>query len=211
MRRSERFPRAGFTLFEGFTLLEVMAAVVVLGLVYVVVAQGAMQGLQTEGDASRRLRASLLADRVLSDIELGLARGSPPPLGQTETSEQEFTVVVEVGPFDLATLLESASEQQGRPTGSTSELELLKPSRGGGTPTVLSIAVRVIWTEGISEQQVTRESFAFDLEAAAPLLGTIQPTETREEEEDQRVQGRSRQPNRPATLRAPSTRGESAQ
>jgi hypothetical protein len=35
-----------------------MAAVAVLGLVYVVMARSAMQGLQIEGDASRRLRAS---------------------------------------------------------------------------------------------------------------------------------------------------------
>ncbi len=109
MRPSERFPRAGFT------LLEVMAAVAVLGLVYVVVARGAMQGLQTEGDASRRLRASLLADRVLNDLELSLAGGSAPALGETETSEEEFTVVVEVSPFDLASLLEAANGEAAGP------------------------------------------------------------------------------------------------
>ena len=35
-------------------------------------------------------------------------------------------------------------------------------------------AIRVAWIEGISEQAVTRTSFAFDLEAAAPLLEEIQ-------------------------------------
>ena len=204
MRPSERAPGAGFT------LLEVMAAVVVLGLVYVVVAQGAMQGLQTEGDASRRLRASLLADRVLSGIELGLVQGSAPPMGESETSEGEFTVVVEVDPFDLATLLEGATEQGQGPERSTSEFELLDPSRGG-VPAILSIAVRVIWTEGISEQEVTRESFAFDLEAAAPLLATIQPLEADLEADEQEPRGRRRQPGRAAGRRPPATPGDPAQ
>jgi len=191
MRHSERFPRTGFT------LLEVMAAVVVLGLVYVVVAQGAIQGLQTEGDASRRLRASLLADRTLNGMELSLAQGSAPPLGQTETSEEEFTVVVEVSPFDVASLLEEATAQGGELASSTSALELLTPPLRGGAPTVLSIAVTVIWTEGISEQAVTRDSFAFDLEAAAPLLETIPPPETPREEDDQGTPARRRQPGTP--------------
>ena len=201
MRHSEQFSRAGFT------LLEVMAAVVVLGLVYVVVARGAMQGLQTEGDAGRRLRASLLADRTLNGLELGLAQGIAPAPGQRESTEEEFTVVVEVSPFDVAALLEGATVQGEEPVSSTSELELLKPSRGGGAPTVLSITVRVAWTEGISEQQVTRDSFAFDLDAAAPLLEVIQPLETPPEEEAQGTPAGRRQSGRPAGLHPSQTTG----
>ena len=201
MRHSERLPRAGFT------LLEVMAAVVILGLVYVVLARGAMQGLQTEGDASRRLRASLLADRILNGMELSLAQGSAPTLGQTETIEDEFTVVTEVNPFDVATLLEDAT---GEPVSSASELELLKPTRGG-TPMVLSITVRVAWTEGISEQQVTRDSFAFDLDAATPLLAPIQAQEKLREAQERATQPGRRRPGRPAALRPPDTPGDAEQ
>ena len=89
----------------GFTLLEVLAAVAVLGIVYVVVAQGAIEGLQTQGDAGRRLRASLLADRTLSELELAVAAGAAPEIGETQASEEDFAVVVEVAPFDLAGLL----------------------------------------------------------------------------------------------------------
>jgi len=204
MRHSEPLRRAGFT------LLEVMAAVVVLGLVYVVVARGAMQGLQTEGDASRRLRASLLADRILNGMELSLAQGSAPTLGQTETIEDEFTVVTEVDPFDVATLLEDATLQGGEPVGSTSELELLKPTRGG-TPMVLSITVRVAWTEGISEQQVTRDSFAFDLDAATPPLAAIQTQEKLREAQERATQRGRRRPGRPAPLRPSDTPGDAEQ
>ena len=157
----------------GFTLLEVLAAVAVLGLVYVVVARGAIQGLQTEGDAGRRLRASLLADRTLNELELALAAGSAPRVGESESSEEEFAVVVEVTPFDVASLLEAATSEADRPAASAASLELLKPSVRGGAPTLLSIVVRVAWIEGISAQEITRTSFAFDAEAAAPLLETI--------------------------------------
>ena len=76
---------------------------------------------------------------------------------------------------------------------------------------MLSIAVRVVWIEGISEQQVTRDSFAFDLDAAAPLLETIQPPETPREGEDQTTPQAPRQPGRPAAPRPPGTRGDPGQ
>jgi len=167
MKLSDPLPRAGFT------LLEVMAAVAVLGLVYVVVARVAIQGLQTEGEASRRLRASLLADRTLSDLELELAGGAAPRVGETEASEEEFTVVVEVSPFDVGSILQDGAGEDQRPPASTSSLELLSPSARGGVPTLLSVAARVTWIEGVSEREVTRTTFVFDAEAAAPLLEGI--------------------------------------
>ncbi len=53
-----------------FTLLEVLAAVAILGIVYVVLADVAMQGLFAEGRAKRRLEASLKADLHLSELEV---------------------------------------------------------------------------------------------------------------------------------------------
>lgn len=191
MRPCERFSSAGFT------LLEVMAALAVLGLVYVVVAQSAMQGLQTEGDAGRRLRASLLADRVLNDLELGLAGGSAPALGELETTEEEFTVLVAVSPFDLGSLLQDATGQEGGLASPTAELDLLQPPDRGAAPTLMSIAVRVAWIEGISEQEVTRTSFAFDLEAAAPFL--------------EEIQARAQELGTPAGLQGPGTAAGPAQ
>ena len=197
MSRSERFPRAGFT------LLEVMAAVAILGIVYVAIARSAIQGLQTEGDASRRLRASLLADRVLNDLELALVDGSAPEVGETETTEDEFTVLVEVSPFELASLLEGVTAQEGAGASSTSALELLSSPVRGGVPALLSIAVRVAWIEGISEQEVTRNSFAFDLAAATPLLETLPVTEPTGEEEDQGTAAGSQRSSTPTRIRQP--------
>lgn len=170
----------------GFTLLEVMAAVAVLGIVYVVVARLAIQGLQTEGDASRQLRASMVADRVLNDLETAMAGGSAPPPGRTETEEEDFAIVVEVAPFDVASVLENARLEAGSPSVASSPLTLLAPSARGAAAPVVSIAVRVSWVEGVSEREVTRTSFAFDREAVASQLeGIAQPGEAPLEEEQE--------------------------
>jgi prepilin-type N-terminal cleavage/methylation domain-containing protein len=158
----------------GFTLLEVLAAVAVLGLVYVVVARGAIEGLQTQGDAGRRLRASLLADRTLSELELAVAAGAAPEIGETEASEEEFAVVVEVAPFDLAGLLAALPVAEGQPVPSTDALQIFQPSHRGGAPALLSIVVRVAWIEGVSAREVTRTSFAFNAAPVAQALDAIE-------------------------------------
>jgi prepilin-type N-terminal cleavage/methylation domain-containing protein len=93
--RTRRSARAGFT------LLEVLAAVAVLGLVYSVLASAAIQGLRAEGDAGRRLRASLLADQRITEIEAQVAAGQTPEIGQTENQEDDFVIRTEVKPLDL--------------------------------------------------------------------------------------------------------------
>ena len=77
-------------------------AVALLGLVVSVLARSAIQGMSYEGDASRRLRASLLADRALAVVESGLKLGAPPQLGHRESQEaDEFQLSVDVQPLDL--------------------------------------------------------------------------------------------------------------
>ena len=60
---------------DGFTLLEVLAAVAILGIWFVVLASVGIQGLRAEGTNERRIRASLLADTILSeDLSVRRAR-----------------------------------------------------------------------------------------------------------------------------------------
>jgi prepilin-type N-terminal cleavage/methylation domain-containing protein len=75
---------------RGFTLFEVMAAVLVLGMLYAVLANAAMQGLQSEGETRRRLQASLIADRALAEIETQLALGVILPLASRRRSRIPF-------------------------------------------------------------------------------------------------------------------------
>jgi prepilin-type N-terminal cleavage/methylation domain-containing protein len=169
---------------RGFTLLEVLAAVAVLAIVYTSLARAAMQGLANQGDASRRLRASLLADQALGELEAQLSIGSVPPVGESElaSADEDFAIALEVRPFDtLAGALAAAAlpeaEERDREArdgdGESSPLELLA-AQPGGAPPLLEIALRVRWLEGASEQEVTRTTFAADpalVESALAVLG----------------------------------------
>ena len=149
-----------------FTLLEVLAAVAVLGLTVAMLARGAIQGLRYEGEASRRLAASLLADRLLFEVESTLALGALPELGRQEREEgDEFRLALEVAPLDPAALGLAGlfSGPPGRPGGPP-------PAPPPEAPKLLLVSVVVAWTEGLVEQTVTRTTFAYDATAAAEVL-----------------------------------------
>jgi prepilin-type N-terminal cleavage/methylation domain-containing protein len=116
---------------RGFTLLEVMAAVLVLGMLYAVLANAAMRGLRSEGDSRRRIQASLLADLWLAERELELSLGQIPKEGQIQEQVESYVVDVTVAPFD-PTILMAASEELARKRPSRTGSRL--PSRTAGTP-----------------------------------------------------------------------------
>lgn len=167
----------------GFTLLEVMAAVAVLGLVYSVLATAAIQGLRAEGDAGRRLRASLLADQRITDIEAQVALGQTPEIGETESEEDEFVVRTVVEPLDLDVGDTKASKRAkdrlervvgARPKAGQSETgTLLHPAGASKQSLLRRIDLRVTWTEGDAEQSVRRTSFGLDMVAAAPMIAKL--------------------------------------
>ena len=182
MRRSDANPLARCAVRRrGFTLLEVLAAVAVLAIVYTVLAGSAMQGLANEGESYRRLQASLIADRYLAGIEAGLAAATP-ELGVTESEEGDFAVAVETRPFDLAALAAAAQDTEGvrgaRPTGGEAvgggvPFQLLVAPRDGTPPPLVEIQIAVRWLEGNQEQMVTRTTFAADQRVLAPLTGAL--------------------------------------
>jgi prepilin-type N-terminal cleavage/methylation domain-containing protein len=160
---------------RGFTLLEVLVAVALLGLVVSVLAGSAIQGMSYEGDDSRRTRASLLADRALWQIEAALKLGAPPQPSHEESQEgEEFRILVDVQPLDLSqgglgALLAPAPEGPGAATPAPAPT-----SDGAAAPVLMplyQVFVRVSWIEGLRELEVTRSTFAFDGSAAAQALG----------------------------------------
>lgn len=157
---------------RGFTLLEVLVAVALLGLVVSVLARSAIQGLGYEGDASRRLRASLLADAALWRIEADLKLGAPPkPLEQSEEIE-EFRVAVEVQPLDPAQSVLGALLVPPANAGGGDAPPALNPADPNAPPLPLfQILVRVSWIEGLQELAVTRTTFAYDGSVVAQALG----------------------------------------
>ena len=60
---------------DGFTLLEVLGAVAILGISYMVLATAAIQAMQGIGQSQRRIEASLIADQTLIDVEISTETG----------------------------------------------------------------------------------------------------------------------------------------
>ncbi len=152
---------------RGFTLLEVLVAVALLGIVVTWLARGAMQGMAYEGDGERRTRASLLADRELWRVEAALKLGTLPQVGRQEADADEFHLSLDVQPLvpgagGLGALL-SPSQESAQP-------EAPADPANAATIGLLQVLVRVSWIEGLHEQEVTRTTFAFDASAAAGAL-----------------------------------------
>jgi prepilin-type N-terminal cleavage/methylation domain-containing protein len=181
MRRRPQPDRAPQTR-AGFTLLEVLAAVAVLALTYSMLATAAMQGLRAEGDAGRRMRASMLADQRITEIEVQVAMGQAPDIGTQENQEEDFLVTTEVKPLDLViadTLASKRAQDRleravgGRERGQGGAPSLLEPAGSDKQSMLRRIDLTVAWAEGESEQIVTRSTFALDTVAAAPLIESL--------------------------------------
>jgi len=157
----------------GFTLLEVLAAVAIFGLVFTALAGVSMQWIAAEGDNSRRLRASLLADAVLADLEAQIARGAAPTPGETEEERDGFRVRIEVTPFEAPPGLLPETDEPAATTPSRAA-SANAPSLFGGDPArpgpLRTVRIHVIWQEGVGDRSVTRTTWALDREAAGQIL-----------------------------------------
>ncbi|HEY8493130.1 MAG TPA: type II secretion system protein [Myxococcota bacterium] len=174
---------------HGFTLLEVLAAVALLGIAYTILGGAGAQSLQKEGEAARRLAASLLADRTLEAIEAAFDQGAAPPLGEEEISEGIYTIVTRVSAWEPQIperepprALERERRRARRPGESIRDDEsgqlgpsLVHGERGQPGP-LRRVDVIVTWSEGWSEGRVVRTSFGLDPQAAAVTLQALGAT-----------------------------------
>lgn len=144
----------------GFTLFEVMAAVLVLGVLYSVLATSAIEGLRIEGESRRRLEASLLADAHLVDLESGLEAGVVPEIGPPQETEVDgYRISVEVTPFDITEHLGEDFLDQQEGDGVES---LLEPADRPEESLLRLISVLVRWDEAGAEHEVRRLTLAYD-------------------------------------------------
>lgn len=162
----------------GFTLLEVLAAVAILGIWYVILAAVGIQGLRAEGESQRRLEAGFIADEVLAQIEAGAAAGVAPDEGITEEERDEFTVRIEVYSFDLDVPEPELTTYPSSTTApAASEAPYLLAGNGLLAPSPLRrVRVEILWTEGASERSVIRDTFAVDLESSREALRALEAT-----------------------------------
>jgi prepilin-type N-terminal cleavage/methylation domain-containing protein len=157
---------------RGFTLLEVLAAVAILGIWFAVLANVAIQGLRAEGVTERRIRASLIADRVLTGIELGLDAGELPGDDVEELEEDEFVVAVEQLPL---TGIEAAGVDEAL-------MELFEGELAALAADLYTLEVRVRWTEGSGEEEVVRTTYVWDSGPLLEALGSTVPEDGEEED-----------------------------
>lgn len=148
----------------GFTLLEVLAAVALLGILYTTLAGVAIQGLRSEGMSRRRLEASIVADRRIAELELQMEAGTVPPEGTTQEEDDPYVITVTVEPYDIPLPPPEFGEEQESVLAALRQL-----SPGTGAP-VRRIDVKVTWLEAEDEYSVERTTFGFDLLAVESLV-----------------------------------------
>jgi prepilin-type N-terminal cleavage/methylation domain-containing protein len=157
---------------RGFTLIEVMAAVMLLGIVYSLLAAKSTEGIWSEGDARRRLQASLLADEVLAGVETQYALGLPPD--RRGSNEERGPFLIEIGlenyrpptpPVDPAGTAAPELPQAGVP-------DPFGDERGLAPSVLVQIGVRVSWQDLGVDKWVERTTWVFDSAAAAGMVGT---------------------------------------
>ncbi len=159
-KRSSRNP--------GFTLLEVMAAVALLGILYSVLARVAIEGLRAEGESKRRIEASMLADERVAGSFTGLEGGVVmPPLGHSETTEGDFTVALDVALF--------VPPVEWGVAASIDKTPILFASTPGasGAQALRTVQLSVSWLEGAEERHVSRIIYLIDFERVTALAGTL--------------------------------------
>ena len=167
-----RAGRRANTSGAGFTLIEVMGAVLVLGLLFTWLASVAMIGLRSEGTDRRRADAELVADLELSTIEASVTAGQMPKDGRTERDEEPFRVLVEVAPADVLGLLPASLAKDIAKTRDPRAPSVLHDERGESR--VRRVSVVVEWDEAGEPAQVERTTFAYDKSALAGYFPTEQ-------------------------------------
>jgi prepilin-type N-terminal cleavage/methylation domain-containing protein len=148
---------------RGFTLVEVMAAVLVLGLLYTVLAGAAMRGLRSEGMDRRRANAEMIADREIMTIETELATGLPLEDGLLEREEEPYKVSSNVEPFDVLSLLPAPLHAEIVRGTDPKAPSVLHDERGQSR--IRRISVVVEWDEAGEPDAVERTTFAYDISA----------------------------------------------
>ncbi|MGH0034841.1 MAG: type IV pilus modification PilV family protein [Myxococcota bacterium] len=156
----------------GFTLLEVLAAILIFMLTFTAFA-GQFNGLlRGQGESSRRIRAALIADEELVALESQLAVGQTPVVDEQEKDQEEFRITVTVEPWLPPLQLEPAPGTPGAESDDDAPPSLLAPTPENPDGVLRRLHVRVEWDEGIDTYAATRTTFALDREAANALLAS---------------------------------------
>ena len=191
MKTSRR--RAG-----GFTLIEVVGAVAIVGIVFLILSTATFSGIAAEGTAHRRLEASLVADDALAEVELQMLMSLPIEIDATEFGDldgdglTEYAVIGEMSPYDPTTEIRAGSNGalsgNSRTSNTTSQTEMQR------------VRIDVFLANEFGEAEdgdlplASRTAFILDTETIntlAPSRGAGAPTEEGDQGEGEADEGSS--------------------
>lgn len=156
----------------GLTLLEVLAAVMLLGIVYTLLATKSTEGIWNQGNSRRRLEASLLADQVLAEIETAYAIGSAPAREATsEERDDGFRIETSIENYRPEEPPPDPAEPTAARELQVGAADVFGDERGLRPGVLVQVRVRVSWLDLGFEKSVERLTWIFDTEAALALGG----------------------------------------
>lgn len=155
---------------QAFTLIEVLGAVALLGIVYPIIITWAGHGIRSEGNSRQLLEASLIADKRLAHIETAFVNGTAPQLGRTQTETDGYQVVTLVEEYELP--LEITTDPFAD--------EAASPRRAAApeAPTLLRRIIVQVFSRQEDEQEdqpalAERVSFAWDTATESLVTGGL--------------------------------------
>lgn len=172
---------------DGFTLLEVLGALLIFFVVMTVLVGTSSEASIRIRDVVTRLEASELADRELAAIEAALANQQPPPEDREQEVDDFFVRV-----WSTPALDDLGGSAPPSNAGGTSDPLALLGSGGGGLGPMIAMQVpgidvfllrydiRVEWGDELAPSSVGRTTYAFDWQGARAALPDLFPTGTDE-------------------------------
>lgn len=159
----------------GLTLLEVLAAFLIFSLVFTVLVGSSQNAVRTQGLSLRRLEAKEIADSVMTDLEIAMARRALPVV-EEEIEREPFTVRVRESSFipEPGPGMPAPDAREGLAAASdiTAVLAAEMPAIA---PYLRRYDIEVEWSEGPRLEKLTRTTFAFDWAGAAEELAKLLP------------------------------------
>ena len=146
---------------NGFTLLEVMGAVLILGLIGTSLMTATLESTRRTGEARDRLTASLLADSALADARARRDLGTL-AAGNDQSDQSGFQVSVRTTPLDAAALGFAPLMERERDEPPAEALS----ANGRAAPPLYEIRVEVTAQNALVAE---RTSYLFDGQASQAL------------------------------------------
>jgi hypothetical protein len=144
----------------------VLAAAMIFAMVMTVSISTSSAAVFHIGASVRRLEASMLADRILADLEIEMKQGIAPE--STDEFEQD-PYTIRIGRIDLTQDIGAHDPNN--------EESIIVSTLGAELPEVLNhlgrYDIEVSWMEQSGPQSVTRISFAFDWQNARTEFSTL--------------------------------------